>query len=128
MTQVLYNLLSNAIGFSDPGARIALECRRQGALIEISVEDHGCGIPEDYQQAAFDRFESKPQGSRHRGAGLGLAIVKSVVELHGGSVELYSVPDEGTRVTVRLPADGPGTEVAAPSAESLDSPAQAAAQ
>lgn len=128
LTQVLYNLLSNAIGFSDPGARIALACGREGPLIQISVEDHGCGIPEDYQQAAFDRFESKPQGSRHRGAGLGLAIVKSVVELHGGSVELYSVPDEGTRVTVRLPADGPGTEVAAPAAQPLGSAAQAAAQ
>lgn len=107
MTQVIYNLLSNAIGFSEPGSRVSVSCRRNGPYVEIGVEDEGSGIPQDYQQAAFDRFESRPHGSRHRGAGLGLAIVKSVVELHGGNVELVSAPDEGTRVTVRFPVDGP---------------------
>lgn len=110
MTQVLYNLLSNAIGFSDRGGEVRLTCRREGGLINISVEDHGCGISPEYQQVAFDRFESKPNGSRHRGAGLGLSIVKSLVELHGGTVELVSVPDQGTRVSVRFPAEGPPSQ------------------
>jgi signal transduction histidine kinase len=51
----------------------------------------------------FDRFESRTQGSRHRGAGLGLSIVKSLAELHGGSVTLESAPGKGTRVQVSLP-------------------------
>jgi signal transduction histidine kinase len=67
------------------------------------VEDQGVGIPPDYQQAVFDRFESRSHGSRHRGAGLGLSIVKSLAELHGGAVRLDSAQGQGTRVTVLLP-------------------------
>ena len=72
----------------------------------FAVEDQGVGIPKDQQWQVFDRFESRSQGSSHRGAGLGLSIVKSLVELHGGSVSLESEPGEGTRVTVRLPEHG----------------------
>jgi signal transduction histidine kinase len=100
---MLYNLLSNAIGFSEPGGRIALSCGREDQMIAFSVEDEGAGIPADYQQAVFDRFESRSRGSRHRGAGLGLSIVKTLAELHGGTVALTSVPGRGTCVTVRLP-------------------------
>ncbi|HEU4475801.1 MAG TPA: ATP-binding protein, partial [Methyloceanibacter sp.] len=103
VTQMLYNLLSNAIGFSEPGGEIALSCGREGQMIAFTVEDEGAGIPADYQQAVFDRFESRSHGSRHRGAGLGLSIVKSLAELHGGTVALSSTPGKGTRVTVRLP-------------------------
>ncbi|MGI9383903.1 MAG: ATP-binding protein [Methyloligellaceae bacterium] len=103
VTQVLYNLLSNAIGFSSEGSTIRLATRRAGEMIAISVEDEGRGIAVEDQPAVFDRFESRRQGSNHRGAGLGLSIVKSLVELHGGEVSLLSAPDMGTTVTVRLP-------------------------
>jgi signal transduction histidine kinase len=103
VTQILYNLLSNAIGFSESGGRITLACGRDRSMLAFAVEDQGVGIPEDYQQTVFDRFESRSQGSRHRGAGLGLSIVKNLAELHGGTVSLDSVPGKGTRVTVRLP-------------------------
>lgn len=105
VTQVLYNLLSNAVGFSDEGGLVRLNCERDGDMIAITVVDQGRGIPEDYQSAAFDRFESRPHGSGHRGAGLGLSIVKSLVELHGGDITLDSAPGEGTTVTVRFPAE-----------------------
>ena len=72
-------------------------------MVSISVEDKGRGIPEDYQESAFDRFESRSQGSHHRGAGLGLTIVKNLVELHGGTVSLRSAPGVGTTVTALLP-------------------------
>jgi signal transduction histidine kinase len=72
-------------------------------MLAFAVEDQGVGIPEDYQQAVFDRFESRSHGSRHRGAGLGLSIVKSLAELHGGTVSLESAPGRGTRVKVLLP-------------------------
>ena len=57
-------------------------------MMAFAVEDHGVGIPKDEQQRVFERFESRSQGSKHRGAGLGLSIVKSLVELHGGTMSL----------------------------------------
>jgi signal transduction histidine kinase len=121
VTQMLYNLLSNAIGFSEDGGKIALGCGRRNAMIAFTVEDQGVGIPDDYQHAAFDRFESRSHGSRHRGAGLGLSIVKSLAELHGGTVTLDSAPGRGTRVTVLLPLKhepGETVELGTPSYQS----------
>ena len=106
--QVLYNLLSNAIGFSEPGEPVRLTCRREAAMIVFIVEDKGAGIPADQQRVVFERFVSRTQGSKHRGAGLGLAMVKSLVELHGGTVSLVSEAGQGTRVTVRFPEAGKG--------------------
>lgn len=103
ITQMLYNLLSNAITFSATGGTVKLICAREKSMIAFTVEDRGTGIPDDYQQAVFDRFESRAHGSRHRGAGLGLSIVKSLAELHGGTVTLVSAPGEGTSVKVLLP-------------------------
>lgn len=103
LTQILYNLLSNAIGFSAPRKAVRLDCRRERSMIAFSVVDEGIGIPEDFQKTVFDRFESRTQGSRHRGAGLGLSIVKSLAELHGGTVSLESAPGKGTRFKVLLP-------------------------
>ena len=102
-TQILYNLLANAIGFSNPGSRIVLSCRRDNDKLTFTVEDEGCGIPAEYQAAVFDRFESRANGSGHRGAGLGLTIVKSLVELHGGDIVLSSTPGRGTKISARLP-------------------------
>ena len=104
--QILYNLMSNAIGFSQPGNIVRLGCWREQSMIAFAVEDKGVGIPLDQQGRIFDRFESRSQGSKHRGAGLGLAVVKSLVELHGGNVQLESQPGIGTRITVRLPEKG----------------------
>jgi signal transduction histidine kinase len=105
VTQILYNLLANAIGFSSIGGKVLLTCRREDANVAFTVEDEGCGIPEEFQSVAFERFESRSNGSGHRGAGLGLTIVKSLVELHGGSVLLASTPGRGTRVRAVLPLD-----------------------
>jgi signal transduction histidine kinase len=104
--QILYNLLANAIGFSQAGGVIRVGCWKEADTIAITIEDHGVGIPKDQQSRVFDRFESHSLGSKHRGAGLGLAIVKSLVELHGGRLDLDSEPGRGTRVTVRLPESG----------------------
>ena len=104
--QVLYNLLSNAIGFSIPGGTVRIAVWRERDMVAFAVEDAGVGIPKEHQPKVFERFESRSQGSRHRGAGLGLSIVKSLVELHGGEMSLVSEPGKGTRVTVRFPEDG----------------------
>jgi signal transduction histidine kinase len=106
LRQVLFNLLSNAIGFSQPGQAITVSAGRIGRDIRITVADQGRGIPPEVKDKVFDRFESHSLGSRHRGVGLGLSIVRSIVELHGGRVELESEPGQGTRVTAVFPAQG----------------------
>ena len=67
-------------------------CWREAGMMAFAVEDKGVGIPKDQQQRVLERFESRSQGSKHRGAGLGLSIVKSLVELHGGAMSLESEP------------------------------------
>jgi signal transduction histidine kinase len=103
--QVLFNLLSNAVGFSPAGETVTLAAERRGDAIVFSVHDRGPGIPQDLLGRIFDRFESHPLGSRHRGAGLGLSIVRSFVELHGGKVEIESAVGRGTTVTCTFPLE-----------------------
>jgi signal transduction histidine kinase len=103
MRQVLYNLLSNAVGFSKTNGTVRLTCWREAGNIVFSVEDEGIGIPKDQIARVFQRFESRSRGSDHRGAGLGLSIAKSLVELHGGAIEISSEEGKGTRVTIRIP-------------------------
>src|SRR5690606_4512565 len=101
--QVLFNLLSNAIGFSESGQTVTVSARREGEEVVFSVSDSGRGIAPEVRSRVFDRFESHTLGSGHRGVGLGLSIVRSFVELHGGTVSLYSTPGRGTTVTCRFP-------------------------
>jgi signal transduction histidine kinase len=101
--QVLFNLLSNAIGFSSSGQTVRLKAERMGNEIVFTVADEGRGIPEELKERVFDRFESHTAGARHRGLGLGLSIVRSFVELHGGRVWLDSTPGRGTVVTCVFP-------------------------
>ncbi|GAA0593304.1 sensor histidine kinase [Caenispirillum bisanense] len=99
--QVLYHLLANAVRFTPQGGSVTLAAQRERGDIVFTVADTGTGIPAGDQDAMFATFARGP-GSP--GPGLGLALVKSFVELHGGTVELVSVPGEGTTVTCRLPA------------------------
>jgi cell cycle sensor histidine kinase DivJ len=107
VNQILLNLLSNAIRFTDRGGKVTISVRTEATAVTFAVEDNGVGIGEDdlgrvgepYFQArtAYDR--------RHGGTGLGLSIVKGLVRLHGGEMSIRSRVGEGTRVTVRLPLD-----------------------
>lgn len=107
LNQILLNLLSNAIRFTDRGGTVAISVRAEAAHITFAIEDSGIGISdadlarvgEPYFQAgsAYDR--------RHGGTGLGLSIVRGLVQLHGGEIAIRSRLGEGTRVTVRLPLD-----------------------
>jgi signal transduction histidine kinase len=101
--QILFNLVSNAVRFSHAGGRIELKGERRNGWVVYTVRDNGIGIPEDVMPTVFDRFEGHAPAGRRRGAGLGLAIVKSLVELHGGSIEITSAEGKGTAVVVSLP-------------------------
>ncbi|HZH09578.1 MAG TPA: PAS-domain containing protein [Microvirga sp.] len=103
--QILFNLLSNAVGFSSPGQTITVSARKRDGEVIFDVRDQGRGIPPEIKARIFERFESHTLGTRHRGVGLGLSIVRSFVELHGGRIELNSAPGKGTTVTCIFPSE-----------------------
>jgi len=106
--QILVNLISNAIKFTQPGGRVTAfaDVLKDGSLA-FGIADDGIGIPPEEHAKVFESFG---QG-RHdailadKGTGLGLPIVKGLAEAHGGQVTLQSAPHQGTRVTVILPPD-----------------------
>jgi signal transduction histidine kinase len=102
--QVLFNLISNAIGFSEPGQTITVSAWRERDDMVFKVSDQGRGIPVEMQGKIFERFESQPGGTRHKGVGLGLSIVQAFVALHGGQVKLESEPGRGTSFLCIFPA------------------------
>ncbi|WP_316858758.1 ATP-binding protein [uncultured Cohaesibacter sp.] len=101
--QVLFNLISNAIAFSDQESSISVLADRKDNDIVFTVSDEGCGMADNYKDVAFDRFESRNAGNNRGGAGLGLSIVKSFVELHGGHVTITSHEGKGTSVECSFP-------------------------
>jgi PAS domain S-box-containing protein len=105
--QILHNLLTNAIKFTADGGRIRIRAACSGQFAEIAVSDTGIGIPEDQQQAVFDKFYQVRAGIQggNEGTGLGLAITKRLVDQHGGSISLESEPGNGTCFTFTIPID-----------------------
>jgi signal transduction histidine kinase len=103
LRQILFNLLSNAVGFSPPGETVTLSAERHPDAVVFTVIDHGPGIPPEAKDKVFDWFETDSRGSQHRGPGLGLSLVRSFVELHGGTVTIDSVVGHGTTVTCSFP-------------------------
>jgi signal transduction histidine kinase len=105
LKQVVFNLLSNAITFTPDQGAVHLEARRAETEIVISVTDTGVGIPQAEQERVFRTFERGTALEMHPGgAGLGLSLVARFVDLHGGRVDVKSVPNRGTTVTCHLPA------------------------
>jgi signal transduction histidine kinase len=101
--QILFNLLSNAVGFSPAGETVTLAAERRRDFVVFSVTDRGPGIPADMKDRVFDWFHTDSLGSHHRGVGLGLSIVRSFVELHGGTVQIDSAVGRGTTVICMFP-------------------------
>jgi two-component system cell cycle sensor histidine kinase PleC len=107
--QVLLNLLSNAIKFTPRGGRVTVRAERRedplGERVRISVQDTGIGIPaDDLARLArpFEQIESQ-HAKTQQGTGLGLALTKSLVEMHGGLLDLRSAPGQGTVASFSLP-------------------------
>ncbi|MCG8614177.1 MAG: response regulator [Pseudomonadales bacterium] len=106
--QILFNLLGNAIKFTEEGF-ILLKSRRKGVAVEIEVIDTGVGIPPDKMDIIFEPFEklSQNQATAYQGTGLGLSISRKLVEMQGGEMILESRADIGTTVRFTLPAAEP---------------------
>ncbi len=103
--QVLFNLVSNSLRFSQAGGEITVSANRVGDMVTLSVRDQGEGLAAEKRATSFDSFVSGDQ----RGAGLGLALVKHFVDLHGGTVGMKPVEGGGLEVTCWLPAQAART-------------------
>lgn len=103
--QILLNLVSNAIKFTERGGTVTVSAAVEGTRLVLRVTDTGVGIAEEDLKRLGDPFfqAGKTYQRRHEGTGLGLSIVKSLVRMHGGEIEVQSQIDCGTTVTVSLP-------------------------
>jgi CheY-like chemotaxis protein/anti-sigma regulatory factor (Ser/Thr protein kinase) len=116
LQQVVWNLLTNAVKFSNKGGKIAVKLERSGSNVLLTVQDDGVGIDPKFLPFIFHPFRQGDGGStrKHPGLGLGLAIVRQLVELHGGRVRAASPgKGKGSIFTVTLPVRVAGEEPAA---------------
>ncbi len=106
LKQVLLNLLTNAIKYTNPGGKIIIRLKQKTKSILLTIEDNGRGIPEESLPYIFDKFYRVPQEEADApGTGLGLAIAKRIIESHGGTISVESQVDQGSIFFLRLPSD-----------------------
>jgi two-component system phosphate regulon sensor histidine kinase PhoR len=111
LQEVLYNLLDNAVKYSEPNGRIRLQATRHNDQVALSVTDTGTGIGKADLPRIFERFyrTDKARSRELGGTGLGLSIVKHIAQMHGGSVEAESAVGQGTTIRVLLPVQPAST-------------------
>ena len=116
LSQLMHNIVGNAMKYGRPGTPITIKLRRgQGTMVKLSVADEGEGIPAEHLPRLTERFYRVDSGRSRAmgGTGLGLAIVKHIVERHRGRLDIASTVGKGTTVTVALPAaPSPAKEMA----------------
>jgi len=117
---VVGNLVGNALKFTPRGGVVRVTVAGAPGGARIDVTDTGVGIDPSELPHIFERFYrgSRSNEARGSGSGLGLAIVRSIVDIHGGTVEVESGPGTGSRFTIRLPVD-PRTVAGTPAAEGV---------
>lgn len=107
LVSALFNLLENAVKYSDPGSTVEVRATSDGRHVDLAVQDHGLGIPTRDLDRIFERFYRVDQGRGRDtgGTGLGLSIVRHVAHNHDGEVLVESQEGEGSTFTIRLPAE-----------------------
>ncbi|WP_302631151.1 cell wall metabolism sensor histidine kinase WalK [uncultured Clostridium sp.] len=104
--QVIINILSNAIKYNNGNNEIYIKVFKKNNSINISIKDSGIGIPKSEYKNIFERFYrlDKSRGANEKGAGVGLTIAKSIVNAHGGEIEVYSEINKGSEFIISLPS------------------------
>jgi signal transduction histidine kinase len=112
-------LIENAVKFTGPGDRISVTAHVSGAVVLLSVQDSGAGIPAADVDKVTDLFHVSSNAGERGGSGLGLPIVRAIVAALGGSLQVDSVLGAGTDITIRLPhtSGGPGLQPARPTTQ-----------
>lgn len=107
LSNVIYNLLDNALKYSGSGVHIDIEIIQEANHLTIIVSDTGPGISTEYHKKVFEKFFRVPSGDVHniKGYGLGLSYVNSVIEEHGGNIKLESALGKGSRFIINLPVN-----------------------
>lgn len=110
LESAVFNLLDNAVKFSEPDGRVDIAVESDARTLKVSVADEGIGIPAAEQSRIFERFYrvDRARSRSTGGTGLGLSIVRHVALNHGGEVSVTSREGYGTRFTITLPLDSPG--------------------
>ncbi|XOV93842.1 MAG: ATP-binding protein [Bacteroidota bacterium] len=106
LKQILINLVSNSIKFTDKGSvdiYLSVKKKYRANELQLIVADSGIGIPKDQQSRIMMEFEQAGSASDHKGTGLGLSITQKLVELHDGRMKLESEEGKGTKITINLP-------------------------
>jgi len=110
LNQILYNLIDNAMKYTQDGGTVRVTLDEAGENLIWRVKDNGIGIPKADQEHIFDRFYrvDKARSRETGGTGLGLSIVRQLVKMHGGNISVASEPGQGSCFTVILPRNGKG--------------------
>lgn len=105
ITNVMFNLLDNAMKYSNGDPEITITTENHNEYVLIMVKDNGIGIPKEHQSQIFERFYRVPTGNVHnvKGFGLGLSYVKQVVDMHNGKIKVDSTVNKGTVFSIFLP-------------------------
>lgn len=105
-TQVIINIVSNAIKYNNGNNEIYIKVFKKNNSINISIKDSGIGIPKSEYKNIFERFYrlDKSRGANEKGVGVGLTIAKSIVNAHGGEIEVYSEINKGSEFIISLPS------------------------
>ncbi len=105
ISEAFDNLVDNAVKYSRPNGKVEIEAKQEQEQVVVKIKDHGIGIPDAQKDKIFTKFFRANNALKEEveGSGLGLYIVKSIIEKHGGSVEVESQEGSGTTIIVKLP-------------------------
>lgn len=105
LTNVIYNLIDNALKYSPSDPKLVITLLEKGDYLTLSVQDNGLGIPSEYKKKIFEKFFRVPTGDIHniKGYGLGLSYVASVIKEHKGTIDIESEPGNGSIFQIHLP-------------------------
>jgi two-component system, OmpR family, phosphate regulon sensor histidine kinase PhoR len=105
LVSVIFNLLDNAIKYSADAPKIDVQIIEDNSRVNLVIKDSGIGIPEEYKAKIFEKFFRVPTGNLHnaKGYGLGLSYVAHVINRHEGTIDVESIPGDGSKFIISLP-------------------------
>ena len=101
--EAVFNLLDNAVKYTEPGGEISISAKEQEIYTKISIRDTGKGIEQSRQAEIFQRFYREPEVSQKEGIGIGLYLTRKIITVQNGYIEVHSEPGKGAEFQIYLP-------------------------